>query len=71
MDPGHADMFFDMFCNLIEARPVETSSGESIVVTVSIGVCKEQLYSLEDMIKKAEANLNKAKEMGRNQVVCD
>ena len=71
MDPGHADMFFDMFCNLIETRPVETSSGESIVVTVSIGVCREQLYNLEDMIKKAEANLLKAKEMGRNQVVCD
>ena len=70
MDPRHAQMFFDMFCTLVEARPIEISSGECIPVTISIGVCQEQLESVEEMIKKAGANLYKAKNSGRNQVVC-
>ena len=70
MDPAHAQMFFDMFCNLVEAHPIEVSTGEVVPVTISIGVCREQLDRVEDMISKADANLYKAKKAGRNQVVC-
>jgi len=70
MNPLHAQMFFDMLCTLVEAHPVETENGECIPVTVSIGACREQLGNIDEMLRKADANLYRAKKAGRNQVIC-
>lgn len=51
----------------IESMPVR-ANGEPLSITVSIGVSAERL-GIQEMLKKADSRLYKAKESGRNKVV--
>ena len=53
----------------IEAMPIMLGKKE-IQVTVSVGVCDRMLYSLDEMAAEADRLLYKAKNGGKNQVVC-
>ncbi|MGL1861139.1 MAG: diguanylate cyclase [Pseudodesulfovibrio sp.] len=57
---------YDMLRRSIEAAPIDVD-GDSVVVTVSIGVTKEKA-PIPLMIKKADELLYDAKESGRNRV---
>ncbi len=65
-----------VFCERIR-RQVETNvfefRGTRIPITVSIGVCSQPgvaINSLEDVIRRADEALYRAKNQGRNRVVC-
>ncbi|MDC0336348.1 diguanylate cyclase [Pseudodesulfovibrio sp.] len=58
---------YDMLRRAIDGSPVAVD-GESVVVTVSVGVCTEK-DSVGAMIKVADTQLYAAKESGRNKVV--
>lgn len=68
MAPEHAFDVFEKIRADIEAADI-VAGNLCINVTVSVGLCTTLLDSLEDMIKKADAMLYRAKETGRNQVL--
>ena len=70
MDPDACQRVFDEVRESIAGARME-HGGESISMTVSVGVCIQQLPSLEDMIKHADRMLYRAKEAGRNRVVVE
>lgn len=55
----------------IEMYPFQVSQQEYLRLTISVGICHfpEQTERVKDLMKKADANLYKAKERGRNRVV--
>lgn len=59
--------WFDGFRRAIERERID-ADGETIAVTVSIGVCSEP-DTIESMLKLADSRLYTAKETGRNRVV--
>jgi diguanylate cyclase (GGDEF)-like protein len=55
---------------MIEQRPFMTDDGETIRVTVSVGVAQAHApYDKKDLISQADQALYRAKETGRNKVV--
>ncbi len=69
MESHDAQLVFDELRQEIADDAIAYGSdGESLHVSVSIGVCTETSGSLEEMMKKADALLYKAKDSGRNCV---
>lgn len=66
MASGQEFRLFDSVRESIERMEINVAGG-TIKTTISVGVCRE-LDSLEEMIKKADAKLYKAKTGGRNKV---
>jgi diguanylate cyclase (GGDEF)-like protein len=55
---------------MIEQRPLVTEDGESIRVTISVGVAQARApYDKKDLISQADQALYRAKETGRNKVL--
>ena len=55
---------------MIEQRPFVTEEGQTIRVTVSVGVAQAKApYEKKDIISQADKALYRAKETGRNRVV--
>ncbi len=55
---------------MIEQRPFMTEEGETIRITVSVGVAQAQApYDKKELISQADQALYRAKETGRNKVV--
>jgi len=55
---------------MIEQRPFLTEDGETIKVTVSVGVAQAKApYEKKDLISQADQALYRAKESGRNRIV--
>src|SRR5258708_5968204 len=55
---------------MIEQRPLMTDVGESIRMTVSVGVAQALApYDKKELISQADQALYRAKESGRNKVV--
>ncbi len=51
--------------------PLKLCEGQSVPLTVSIGVAVSgDAFSLEEMVKRADERLYRAKQSGRNRVVC-
>jgi len=67
MAHDHAWAVFDELRRKIAAT-VFPVSGADIALTVSIGICRHPMSSLEEMISKADERLLQAKRQGRNQV---
>ena len=64
---NHSLKVYDELRKNIGDTKIITDKG-AINITVSIGVCAMLLDSIEEMIKKADSMLYKAKEEGRNMV---
>ncbi len=72
MDINEASRIFNELRTQIEqAIVVLPDTMEKVQVTISCGICTTHTDSLENMVKKADFSLYKAKEGGRNQVVAD
>ncbi len=61
---------FEEIRNSVE-QSYMTIGGESVGVTISIGVCTVPEDTLDDMIKQSDLMLYEAKRMGRNRLVCE
>ena len=70
LDVNSTIEMFESLRTIIEITPV-IASGQSINVSMSIGVTFDCMDTLESAIIKADALLYQAKEGGRNQVVSD
>ncbi len=72
-DIEFADAFqlFEDLRKLISSSPFKLRDGKEISITVSIGVCTELDESLDEMMRKADELLYRAKNNGRDQVVVD
>lgn len=57
-------------CREIRTAAVTLSDGNSLTITVSIGLCCACSDNIDEMIKTADSNLYRAKEGGRDRVVC-
>ncbi len=68
MDHNHAFAVFDEIRRKIEKTPLATDK-RTVHITVSIGICIEQMDNLEKMIKQADRKLYEAKKGGRNMVL--
>jgi len=68
MDRESVEGVFNSLREKIEETEIMTEKG-AIRASVSIGVCTELLSDLDEMIKKADRMLYRAKEGGRNRVV--
>ncbi len=71
LDANSALKLFEKLREKVAAATITSSKGETLSVTVSIGVCVQLAESLEEMIKTADERLYKAKDNGRNQVIID
>ena len=69
LDAGSALKLFEKLREKVAATSFITEKGETLSVTISVGVCVNLADSLEQMIKVADERLYKAKNSGRNQVV--
>ncbi len=69
--PGQAVAVFEDIRRQIEALQVNIDDGQSLSVTISLGVTSTLDGSLEDMVKRADELLYQAKEEGRNRVIID
>ena len=71
-DVEGAKVFAERWRRAVEDIKVEVTGGESIGVTISIGIASwdPKLKSPQPMIENADAALYRAKELGRNRV-CD
>ena len=67
MDREASYRIFDKFRKKIEKSQYKVCEG-TFSVTVSIGLCTDELGSLTDMIKAADDNLYVSKKSGRNRV---
>ena len=68
MEPDNAANIFDGLRKTIEETEIQWN-GNSIQVTVSMGVCTKLKDSPEEMARSAESMLYQAKQNGRNKVV--
>lgn len=73
-DPAKfSPMIFERMRRTITQHPIRTAEGD-IPLTASIGVAcyhnDDDAITVEALIKRADENLYKAKEQGRNRVVC-
>ncbi len=68
INPESQDDFFNELRTTVSDLKFDLN-GESVSVTVSIGVSKSLSGSIEDMINSADKGLYEAKESGRNKVV--
>ena len=59
----------DLRNNVQKDAMTTTESGETVRVSISGGLCAERLGSLDEMIKKADDCLYRAKQGGRNRIV--
>jgi diguanylate cyclase (GGDEF)-like protein len=69
--PGDAAELFGDLCRQIESTPFPLPEGGELSITVSMGVCTEVGEGLDDMLKKADELLYRAKNGGRNRAVID
>jgi diguanylate cyclase (GGDEF)-like protein len=67
LDPKRAKDFFESLRADIAAMKVRVK-GQLINVTVSIGVCQDDLPHLDEVLSRADAMLYRAKEKGRDRV---
>ena len=67
-DLGQAAIFGERVRSEVAASPVE-ASGQSVPVTVSVGVaCAKSGDPVEALLKRADEAMYRAKEKGRNRV---
>ena len=67
MEASHVERIFDDLRDYISRTDIDI--GEEIIrVTVSIGLCMDQMGSLEEMINQSDKMLYDAKNKGRNRV---
>lgn len=65
----HAPIAFERVRRAIEAIELQ-AGGQRVPITVSVGVTVDRCESLEQMIRRADEAVYRAKESGRNRVVC-
>lgn len=68
-DPERVHVPFEKARKRIETTPVLLGK-KAVHVTTSIGVCTQQLFSLDEMIAQADQLLYEAKQKGKNRVIC-
>ena len=69
LNADKTDAFFEGIRAQVAATPVDIGNGETITVTISIGVAAQNADSLDDLVKIADAQLYAAKKGGRNRVM--
>jgi diguanylate cyclase (GGDEF)-like protein len=69
--PEDAPALFDGLCKRVEDTPFQLPEGGELRITVSMGVCTEVGEGLDQMVKKADELLYRAKHGGRNRAVLD
>ncbi len=70
LDRHHTKNVFDRIRSSIENDQLEYG-GVPIEITASIGVTTRIMNTLEETVKRADEMLYRAKQQGRNRVVCD
>ena len=68
MDPEYAGEIFEQVRHTVETTPILVGK-RMVQCTLSIGLCRERLDSVDAMIKAADEKLYEAKQTGRNKVV--
>lgn len=66
-NPKNALTFFDRLRNKINCKNIVVE-GDTLHVSVSIGICIEKMNRLEDMINRADEKMYEAKRSGKNRV---
>ena len=70
LSPDDAFALFDAFRDRL-AQETFAFDGESVAITISIGISNTVVDNIDAMIAAADAELYRAKEQGRNQVLMD
>jgi diguanylate cyclase (GGDEF)-like protein len=69
--PQDAAALFEELCRHVESTPFTLPEGGELKITVSMGVCTSVGEGLDQMLKKADELLYRAKHGGRNRAVMD
>ncbi|MFO7831489.1 MAG: diguanylate cyclase [Desulfuromonadaceae bacterium] len=64
-----ANEYLNDLCHKIGSKNIEIADGQTLNVTISVGMYCGELLDLDDMLKISDQKLYQAKENGRNQVV--